>query len=127
MLIEATEKALRVKRPAGDILLTPGRPVEFTEADGLKLLVKARGKVRLVGPSETVIEPAHPNARPVYCERNDGVIYGPATVTDLARTGSGAKERFWVIVEFDGQLAWIRSDRLRSQRDFDRQEPQRTR
>jgi hypothetical protein len=116
---------LKVKRPSGDILLTPGTPVEFTEEEGLRLLSKAKGKVRLVEPSGTVIETAQrPDGQPmtpVYFERNDGVIYGPAKVTDFTKTGSGGKERFWVIVEFEGQSAWIVSDRLRSKKAFETQ------
>ena len=48
------------------------------------------------------IEPAAVKARPVYWERATGEIVGPAKVTYLARTGSGATERYWVIVEFEG-------------------------
>jgi hypothetical protein len=61
-----------------------------------------------------VIEPAAQHARPVYYERNDGVIYGPANVTDLAKTGSGDEARFWVIVECQGVVEWIESGRLRT-------------
>ena len=71
--------------------------------------------------SGVVIEPAHPNVRPVYWERNNGVIYGPATVTDLAQVGTGGIEQLWVVIESHGQLAWVRSDRLRSKQAFERQ------
>ena len=102
--------------------MKPGQPVEFSETEALKLLVKAKGRVRLVEPEESVvIETASPSARPVYFERNDGVIYGPARVTDLAKVGTGATEQFWVIVEYQGQPAWLRSDRLRSKRAFEQQ------
>ena len=74
---------------------------------------------------EPVIEPAcRPDGSPVspvYFERGDGVIYGPARVTDFAKTRSGEKEQFWVIVEFEGQAAWIVSERLRSKRQFEQQ------
>jgi len=77
---------------------------------------------RGAGKKEDIaIEPAAAHARPVYFERADGRIYGPATVTDLAKVGTGAAERFWVIIEFEGQPAWIRSDRLRSKTAFERQ------
>ena len=68
-----------------------------------------------------MIEPALPTARPIYWERNDGVIYGPATVTDLARVGTGGTEQWWVVIEYHGQPAWVRSDRLRSKQAFEEQ------
>lgn len=73
-----------------------------------------------------IVEPAHPQTRPVYFERNDGVIYGPATVTDLAKTGTGTTEQFWVIVEFQGLWEWVVSDRLRSKQAFESQPTVRT-
>lgn len=69
--------------------------------------------------ADLVIEPAAPNAKPVHWERADGRIYGPAKVTDLAKTGTGAHERFWVIIEFHGETVWVRDDRLRSKRQFE--------
>ena len=47
MLIESS-KPLTVLLRAGKIHLTPGRPMELSEEDGLKLLVKAKGKVRMI-------------------------------------------------------------------------------
>lgn len=49
MLIEALEP-LTVRLPTGKVcLLVPGQPVEFSEADGRKLLARAKGKVRIAG------------------------------------------------------------------------------
>lgn len=45
MLIEAIIP-LKVKLPTGDILLTPGVPVELPREQAYRLLVKANGKVR---------------------------------------------------------------------------------
>jgi hypothetical protein len=45
LLIEAIIP-LRVKLPTGDILLTPGVPVELPREQAYRLLVKAHGKVR---------------------------------------------------------------------------------
>ena len=45
MLIEALVP-LRVKTPTGDIVMTPGEPVEFPREQGYRLLVKASGKVK---------------------------------------------------------------------------------
>ena len=47
MRIEALTP-LKIKRPAGDLLLTPGEPVEFTDAEGRRLLERAGGKVRAI-------------------------------------------------------------------------------
>jgi hypothetical protein len=123
MLIEAIEKALKVKRQDGDILLTPGTPVEFTEEEGLKLLTKAKGKVRLVEQSETVIEPAQrPDGQPlspIYWETGTGQILGPAVPEYLARDG----QTFWIVTTFEGQIRWINADRLRSKKQFETQKP----
>lgn len=128
MLIEAIETALKVKRPDGDILLTPGMPVEFTEVEGLRLLSKAKGKVRRVEPSETVIEPAQrpdgSHLSPVYWERlSTGEILGPAQITHFVKTGTGAGEQFWVVIEFKGHVIWVRDDSLRSKKQFETQTP----
>lgn len=121
-MIEAL-KPLLVHLRTGSIQLTPGQPVDLPESDALRLLVKAKGKVRLVSVLDAVTsEPAHPNARPVYFEREDGVIYGPARVLDLAEASAGGARRHWVIVEFEGQWEWIVADRLRVKRAFDEQQ-----
>ncbi|MDN5941095.1 MAG: hypothetical protein L0H94_04340 [Nitrospira sp.] len=49
MLIEAS-KPLLVRLRSRTVHLEPGQAKEFTEEDGLLLLVKARGKVRLIQP-----------------------------------------------------------------------------
>lgn len=121
MLIEASSP-LTVRLPSGEIHLTPGQPVELPDEQAKRLLEKVPGKVRAVSSPEPItIEPASPNAKPVYWERADGRIYGPARVTDLAKVGTGATEQFWVIVEYQGQPSWLRSDRLRSKRAFEQQ------
>ena len=50
MLIEAL-KPLTVKLPAGELQLKPGCPVNLAEDRALKLLSRAKGKVRLVEPA----------------------------------------------------------------------------
>ena len=47
MRIEALTP-LKIKRPAGDMLLTPGEPVEFSDDEGRRLLERAEGKVRAI-------------------------------------------------------------------------------
>jgi hypothetical protein len=44
-LIEASIP-LTIRRESGDVRLLPGQPMDFPEAEALKLLTKARGKVR---------------------------------------------------------------------------------
>ena len=50
LLIEAL-KPLTVKLPAGELQLKPGCPVNWPEDRALKLLSRAKGKVRLVEPA----------------------------------------------------------------------------
>ena len=66
-----------------------------------------------------VIEPASPTAKPIYWENCRGEILGPAKVEWLAQVS----DAFWVIVTFEGQPRWIRSDRLRSRQVFEGQQP----
>ena len=68
-----------------------------------------------------VIEPAHPNARPVYWERADGRIYGPGTPEFLARAGDGSMTTYWVVVNYSGQPIWVNTTVLRSKRQFEHQ------
>lgn len=63
---------------------------------------------------EIVIEPAAPNARPIYWERADLTIVGPAHPEFLARVGTGPRASYWVVAEFLGQPIWINSIVLRS-------------
>lgn len=41
-----TSTPLTIRRRSGDVRLLPGQPVDFPEAEALKLLAKAQGKVR---------------------------------------------------------------------------------
>ena len=47
MLIESS-MPLTVRLRSGAVKLTPGQPAEFSEEDGLRLLARAKGKVRLI-------------------------------------------------------------------------------
>lgn len=71
--------------------------------------------------SETVIEPAAPNARPIYWESGSGEILGPAQPEFLAKVGNGPRESYWVIALYEGLPIWINSMVLRSKRQFERQ------
>jgi hypothetical protein len=68
-----------------------------------------------------VIESAAANPRPVYWERADLSIVGPGRPEFLAKVGTGARERFWVIVEYKGQAIWVQSNQLRSRKAFEQQ------
>ena len=124
MQLEAVGRPLKYRLRTGEeIILKPGVPVELRDESARILLKQAGDRVRVVD-SSVVIEPAHPNARPIYWERNDGNIYGPARLQFLAQVGLGLKTTdFCVVVSFDGGLVWIRSDRLRSRQQFEAQHP----
>ena len=64
-------------------------------------------------PESVVVEPAHPNARPIYWQSGK-VIVGPAVPEYLGKLG----ERFFVFVEYQGHSIPIDSDRLRSRHAF---------
>ena len=64
-----------------------------------------------------VIEPAAPDARPIYWEAADTRILGPAVPEFLARAG----DTFWIVTTFEGQARWINADRLRSRKAFEQQ------
>lgn len=64
-----------------------------------------------------VIEPATPNAKPIYWETGDGHILGPAIPEFLGRDG----ETFWIVTTFENGTWWINADRLRSKKAFDTQ------
>lgn len=116
MLIESS-KPLTVRLRSGQVHLMPGQPIEFSEEDGLKLLVKAKGRVRLVPAEDITIEPAAPNARPVYFESMDGRFHGPCSVSFMARTGCPGQYEFWLCVQEADRSVWIRDTLLRSKQD----------
>ena len=113
MFVEAS-RPLTIRRSSGDVRLVPGHPVDLPDGEALKLIAKAHGRVRAITP--TVIEPAATNGKPIYWEAADGRIVGPAVPECLAQVGDD-----WIVTTFEGQLRWIRSDRLRSQKAFEQQ------
>jgi hypothetical protein len=68
-----------------------------------------------------VIESASPTARPIFWERGDGAIVGPAQPEYLAKVGEGLNSSYWVVAQFEGLPIWINSAVLRSKRDFETQ------
>ena len=76
MLIEALDKPITYRWPGGEVQLKPGCPVPLPEARALKLLAKARGKVRIAKPEAATmrlspgiwIEYASPVFGQVACE-----------------------------------------------------------
>lgn len=123
-MLEAVEP-IRVRLGGQSHELQPGQRIDLPEDKGRLLLERAPGKLRIIetGSERITIESAATTARPVFFENSLGEILGPATVTDLAKVGAGENEQFWIIVEFDGQARWVRSDRLRSRRQFETQAP----
>lgn len=115
MLIEAL-CPLTVRLPDGEVHLDPGMPIDLPEEHATRLLEKLPHKVRRVD-ERPLIEPAAPNARPVYWENADGVILGPAVPEFLAQAG----QQFWVIVQHEAMPRWVRADRLRSKQAFEKQ------
>ena len=77
-------------------------------------------------PLDTTIEPAEPNARPIFWERANGQICGPATHEFQARVGSGPKAIYLVVAQFLGEPVFINSTALRSQVQFETQPTLRT-
>lgn len=103
--------ALQAIRPGGSVQtgemdLTPGQPVELPT-------------VSL--PDPIVIEPAHHTARPIFWERNDGRIYGPASPEFLAMVGTRSQASYWVVVAYQGSSVWVNADRLRTKKQFQKQ------
>lgn len=126
--------------------MTPQVIFERIAADGVRLVLTPRGTLKATGDQQAVnrwlpvikehkpgivavlqqrehvtVEPAPPTARPVYWEAADGRIIGPAVPELLARAGNGPSASFWIVTTYEGQLHWINADRLRSQRQFERQ------
>ncbi len=125
MKIEALHP-LHIRRASGDLHLRPGCPVELPDEEAEKLLKKVPGKVRIVTEGGTTSEPAVTAdgfpLKPVYWERGDGSIVGPGQPEFFARIGCGNREEdFWLVVLFDGETAWIRSDRMCTKLRYDQQ------
>lgn len=113
MLIESS-KPLKVWLRTGSVELTPGVPTDLPEEEALLLLAKAKGKVRRV---ETVIEFASPTAKPIYWERGDMSISGPALPLFLERVGND----FVLVIEYRGELVSINGNTLRTRNQFESQ------
>ena len=122
MKLEAVGKAFVYQWPGGEIRLEPGKPVDLPPDRAAKLLARAGGRVRLLdSPEPIVIESASCTAKPVFWETATGHILGPAKPEFLAMVGSGTTACFWVVITMNGEGRWIRSDRLRSRTQFERQ------
>ncbi len=113
---------IRVRRSGAELRLVPGVPVDLPEAEALKLLQRAPNKVRVVGDDRVTIEPAvKPDGSPltpVYWQRPDGSIAGPAHVEFFCQLfGSDG-----LIVALKGALFWINANLLRSRSTFETQQ-----
>ncbi len=90
MLLEATEKPIRVKlKNQPEILLKPGEPVDMPEASARQLLAKAAGKVRVVEALTTVRALVDPVRGTPHAERSSEEM-GPSL-----RCATCRRERFW--------------------------------
>lgn len=131
MRVEAIARPITYRWPQGEVLLRPGRPVELPDDRARRLLEKASGKVRAVGPApvptpapvpdglvaEPAIRPDGGAVTPVFYEDGDGRIQGPYSPELFSRCGS----EFWVCLVTSDGLRWVSSDRLRTRSQFKRQ------
>lgn len=121
MLIE-TLRPLHIRRATGDLHLRPGVPVELPDDEAAKLLQKVPDKVRVVTGTGVTVEPAiTPDGfllRPVYWERWDGSIVGPARPEFFFQDSSG---QVGLILSFQGETVAVAEFMLRSKRAFDTQ------
>jgi hypothetical protein len=126
--------------------MTPEAIIEQVAADGVRLALSDGGKIKASGDQGAVtrwlpiireqkpgivaalqaaeditVEPAAANARPVYWERADGSIVGPAVPEFLAKVGTGLTASYWVVCQLHGQSVWVLTDRLRSRKAFEEQ------
>ena len=115
MLIECIGSPFTCRWSGGSVYLEPGKPIDLPDEQAQRLLRKVPDRVRIVEPlSELItIEPAHPQARPLYWERATGIV-GPAAPEFMVKVG----EAFWIVAQFEGVPVWIHSDRLRSRQQF---------
>jgi hypothetical protein len=72
---------------------------------------------------EPACRPDGSSVSPVYFERKDGFICGPAKVLDFMRASAGGPMRDWLVVEYQGLWEWVLSDRLRTRKQFETQKP----
>jgi hypothetical protein len=111
-------RPLHIRRSDGDLHLKPGT-VELPDDDAFRLLSKRPDVVRQVGP--VIIEPAcRPDGSPlspIYWERGDTTISGPATPLLFEQVGND-----WVLViDYRGECISINANTLRSRRQFQQQ------
>lgn len=122
MNLEAIGKPFIYRWPGGEVRLEPGKPVAFSPERGAKLLARASGRVRQVGPDEAVvIEPAvRWDGSPlpmVYWERGDTSISGPATPLLFEQVGTDCV----LVIDYRGEWISINANTLRSKKQFEQQ------
>jgi hypothetical protein len=124
MRLEATGKPICYRFKDGrEVLLQPGFPVEVSEAAARQLLKQAAGQIRVVDAEPLVITLARradgTPLPPVYWESAKGEVLGPGVPEFVAK----ADAHWWIVMTYQGDTRWIRSDRLRSRKTFERQLP----
>lgn len=99
--------------------LQPGDWTVLSEAQLAIVLQKARGKVRVV--SRRTIDPSAPSSGAplsfAYWKGRSGAICGPGIVDPFVTAGDG----LWLVIEHDGEWAWVHSGSLRSKLEFEQQ------
>jgi hypothetical protein len=109
---------LILRRTSGELRLACGEIFVLTDDEASILLRKVPGKVRVVAVESVTVEPAiKPDGTPltpVYWERGDGSISGPASVDFFYRMGSTDG----LIVTYRGEMIWINANQLRSLKAF---------
>jgi hypothetical protein len=95
-----------------------GQTLELDTKDAERLLQAAPDRVRHVTLVEAT-SPAQPihGVKPVYWESMDGSILGPAEVLSVTQDGGA----FWLCLNYDRFLYWIRDGLLRSRQAFEAQ------
>ncbi len=95
-----------------------GQSIELDTADAERLLQKAPDRVRLAASSAThhVTLESVEGLTPVFWESH-GRIVGPGRVSHFAKD----RHEFWLCLEFDGAVFWVRDDLLRSRKAFEEQ------
>jgi len=102
--IEALQP-LRVHKQGTAIDLQPGRPVEFDDADGQKLLERAPGKVKLVDPGSCPLFPVGAVVR--VSSMNGHRWVGEVTLTLYQPPGGTTKAGWWACVRDGARWSFV--------------------
>ena len=104
MLFLEAKKPLSICFPDGKIRLDPGHPMFFNEERALKILTKAKGKVKLIEES-AIVSPVPKTLTPGWwiTWQSDLKFRGPAQIEFVDHI----KDGIWVLVFHRGTHKWI--------------------